>query len=228
VSHGSLSDSASESRRVRRGPMRPVSQRSDRGRRPRRPATPARPGASPVLQQAPRPTASERRPFGRTSRQEVPDIELTDHRSGCSGKSPSQPSASPPGCKQSVRPKGARDTQPPVRRSRGCSVVSFYNEVRPHSALGGRTPSLIRLPPSSPASRPLRVASGDGLRPALTQAACDGANEHGRDGENGARPNRETPSTIGVTATADSTSEWREVGAQVTMIVSACIVLADN
>lgn len=58
-----------------------------------------------------------------------------------------------------------------------------YNEVRPHSALGGRAPGSIRLPPCSPASSPLRVASGDGLRPGLTQAARDGVNEHGRDGE---------------------------------------------
>lgn len=58
-----------------------------------------------------------------------------------------------------------------------------YNEVRPHSALGGQTPASIMLPPCSPASRPLRVASGDGLRPALTQAARDGRDEGGRDGE---------------------------------------------
>jgi len=58
-----------------------------------------------------------------------------------------------------------------------------YNEVRPHSALGGRTPASLRLPSCSPASRPLRVAFGDGLRPALTQAARDAEEEGGRDGE---------------------------------------------
>lgn len=58
-----------------------------------------------------------------------------------------------------------------------------YNEVRPHSALGGRSPASISLPPCSPASRPLRVASGDGLRPALTQAARDGLDVEGRDAE---------------------------------------------
>jgi putative transposase len=58
-----------------------------------------------------------------------------------------------------------------------------YNEVRPHSALGGQTPASIMLPPCSPASRPLRVASGDGLWPALTQAARDGRDEGGRDRE---------------------------------------------
>ena len=58
-----------------------------------------------------------------------------------------------------------------------------YNEVRPHSALGGRSPASITLPPCSPASRPLRVASGDGLRPALTQAARDGSEEEGQDEE---------------------------------------------
>lgn len=58
-----------------------------------------------------------------------------------------------------------------------------YNEVRPHSALGGRSPASVTLPSCSPASRPLRVVSGDGLRPALTQAARGGVNEEGRDAE---------------------------------------------
>ena len=58
-----------------------------------------------------------------------------------------------------------------------------YNHVRPHSALGGRAPGWLSVPPCSPASRPLRVACGDGLRPALTQAARDGSGEDGRDGE---------------------------------------------
>ena len=58
-----------------------------------------------------------------------------------------------------------------------------YNEVRPHSALGGRAPASIRLPPCSPGSRPLRVASGDGLRPTLSQAVRDGQDKEGRDGE---------------------------------------------
>lgn len=58
-----------------------------------------------------------------------------------------------------------------------------YNQVRPHSGLGGRTPASIRRPLCSPASRPLRVAFGDDLRPALTQAARDGFVEHGRGGE---------------------------------------------
>ena len=58
-----------------------------------------------------------------------------------------------------------------------------YNEVRPHSALGGRAPGWLSVPTCSPASRPLRVACGDGLRPALTQAARDGSKGCGRDGE---------------------------------------------
>ena len=58
-----------------------------------------------------------------------------------------------------------------------------YNEVRPHSALGGCAPATISLPPCSPASSPLRVACGDGLRPGLTQAARDGAEACGRDGK---------------------------------------------
>ena len=58
-----------------------------------------------------------------------------------------------------------------------------YNEVRPHSALGGRAPGSMRVPPCSPASRPLRAGCAGGLRPALTQAARDGLDGCGRDGE---------------------------------------------
>ena len=68
-----------------------------------------------------------------------------------------------------------------------------YNHVRPHSALGGRAPGWLSVPPCSPASRPLRVACGDGLRPALTQAARDGSGRVWPGRRNGARPNRETP-----------------------------------
>jgi putative transposase len=58
-----------------------------------------------------------------------------------------------------------------------------YNEVRPHSALGGRTPASSSLPPCSRASRPLRAASGGGLRPVLTRAAPGSPEIAGRDGE---------------------------------------------
>jgi hypothetical protein len=57
-----------------------------------------------------------------------------------------------------------------------------YNEVRPHSALGGRTPGSMRLPSCSPASRPLRAGCAGDLRPALTQPARDGLDGCGRDG----------------------------------------------
>jgi putative transposase len=58
-----------------------------------------------------------------------------------------------------------------------------YNEVRPHSAHRGLTPASIRLPPCSPASSPLHAGCAGGLRPGSTQAARDGAEEDGRDGE---------------------------------------------
>jgi putative transposase len=50
-----------------------------------------------------------------------------------------------------------------------------YNEVRPHSALGGRTPASISLPPRSPASRPLRAGFAGGLRPVLILVANSSA-----------------------------------------------------
>jgi putative transposase len=54
------------------------------------------------------------------------------------------------------------------------------NEVRPHSAYGGLTPTSIRLPPCSPTSSPLRADFASGLRPGLTQAARDDRGEDGR------------------------------------------------
>ena len=60
-----------------------------------------------------------------------------------------------------------------------------YNEVRPHSAHGGQAPASIRLPSCSPASSPLCAGFAGGLRPGLTQAARDDADEDGR--------GRETP-----------------------------------
>lgn len=48
------------------------------------------------------------------------------------------------------------------------------NEVRPHSALGGRAPGSMRVPLCSPASRPLRAGSAGGLLPASTQTARGG------------------------------------------------------
>ena len=79
--------------------------------------------------------------------------------------------------------RDAKGREPLGARSHGRSVVAFYNEVRPHSALRGRTPASITLPSCSPASRPLRAGFAGGLRPGLTQAARDGADEGGRDGE---------------------------------------------
>ena len=79
--------------------------------------------------------------------------------------------------------RDAGDTTALEGQFRGRYKTLFYNHVRPHSALGGRAPSWLSVPPCSPGSRPLRVACGDGLRPALTQAARDGSGEDGRDGE---------------------------------------------
>src|SRR5438552_17303618 len=48
------------------------------------------------------------------------------------------------------------------------------------------------LAPCSPPSRPLRAASGGGLRPALTAAARGAIRNRGQDGETVPRSNRET------------------------------------
>ena len=83
-----------------------------------------------------------------------------------------------------------------LRQARAVLAAWQRGLQRSAAALGaGRTrPGLDQLPSCSPASRPLRVAFGDGLRPALTQAARDDAGRGWPGRRNGARPNRETPS----------------------------------
>ena len=71
-----------------------------------------------------------------------------------------------------------------------------YNEVRPHSALGGKTPGSIRLPSRAaclkPAARRLRRWPAARLDP-----GCARRRERTWPGRgNGARPNRETPSRL--------------------------------
>jgi putative transposase len=58
-----------------------------------------------------------------------------------------------------------------------------YNEVRPHSALGGRPPAALSVPPCSPASSPLPAGFAGGLRPGLTQAARGCVEDFGRGGK---------------------------------------------
>jgi hypothetical protein len=53
-------------------------------------------------------------------------------------------------------------------------------------------PDQNSLAPCSPPSRPLRAASGGGLRPALTAAARGAIRNRGRDGETVPQSNRET------------------------------------
>lgn len=56
-----------------------------------------------------------------------------------------------------------------------------YNEVRPHSALGGEAPASRRRPPCSPPSRTLRAAARLACGQSLTAAARDGFDKAGRD-----------------------------------------------
>src|ERR1700690_3439434 len=64
--------------------------------------------------------------------------------------------------------------------------------IRPVAMTPMAPPDPNSIAPCSPPSRPLRAASGGGLRPALTAAARGGAWDRGRGGETGPRSNRET------------------------------------
>lgn len=155
VSHRTLSDSASESRRVRPKPWLRASERSGRtscGYRSARPATLA---THPVPQQALPPAALACRTPDRTSRQGVPDTDRVAARAGSSGKHPRHPSLSPPRCGQLAPPTDAKDTRLSVPQSRGCSVVSFYNDVHPHSRLAYHSPREYIRAQSQPAVCPV-------------------------------------------------------------------------
>jgi hypothetical protein len=151
------------------------------------------PRAGPAMLQGPTTPQLALLPAGSDSRQPCPssipgspEHEQRSHPQGCSAPPHQSSSRSPHECEQFAQPRDARNRQwRSLRQPQYCGScgVEFYNEVRPHSALRGLTPSSIRLPPCSPASRPLRAGSADGLRPVLTQAVRDGAGVDGRDRE---------------------------------------------
>ena len=91
-----------------------------------------------------------------------------------------------------------------------------YNEVRPHSAYGGLTgldQAAAVLACVKPAARRLRRWPAARLDPGCARRpqAKTAGTEKRRSTE------QRNTVTMGVTATQDSTSEWRELGAQVTM-----------
>jgi hypothetical protein len=137
-------------------------------------------------QLAPPPPESDSRQPRPTSRPGSPEHEQRQRPRGCTAPPNRSPDRSPREREQFAQPRDASGRQWQSRRRLqycGSCGVEFYNEVRPHSALRGRTPASITLPSCWPASRPLRAGFAGDLRPGLTQAARDGADEGGRDGE---------------------------------------------
>jgi hypothetical protein len=77
---------------------------------------------------------------GRTSREGVP-ICGTDHDRGDSEHNRQNSSQRLHQAGRCTRPRGATDKELRALRSCGRSIVALYNETRPHTALGGLTPS---------------------------------------------------------------------------------------
>ncbi len=76
---------------------------------------------------------------------EHPDRNLQSTIRGDTGQAaakcrPDCPCRSPREREHVARPRDAKDREARVPRSRGRTVIELYNTVRPHSALGGRTP----------------------------------------------------------------------------------------
>jgi putative transposase len=74
-------------------------------------------------------------------------------------------------------------TSLPQARSALADWQRDYNEVRPHSGLGGLTPASISLASCSPASRPLRAGFAGDQGSVLTLAPRGALDASGRDGE---------------------------------------------
>ena len=97
------------------------------------------------------------------------------------------------------------------RQSLAVLPLRFASASPPSGCTGDLHPQNCR---TCPTHRTLRAGFAGGLRPVLTQAARDGAEQAGRDGETPLDQQRNTV-TMAVAPTQDSTSDWREVGAQV-------------
>ncbi len=76
---------------------------------------------------------------GRTSMLGLQEVEQKKNQKGCTGKYASLWRA-PHGREQIARTRDATDTKAREARSRGCSVVSLYNEIHSHSALKMASP----------------------------------------------------------------------------------------
>jgi hypothetical protein len=94
------------------------------------------------------------------------------------------------------------------------------NLVRPHSAHRGQTPASIRLPSCPPASKPAARRFRRWPVARLDPGCARWLWRRRPARRNASRPNRETPSRWAWRQTQGSTSEWRELGAE----VSQCTV----
>ena len=103
--------------------------------------------------------ASPRRPRGRTSRAELPARAPGQPRRERIARGQCPPSLRHYGPGQGGRPKDAIDKATCVCRSYGRSRARLYNTIRPHSALGGRTPAEAYWdgPPVDMMDKPLRA-----------------------------------------------------------------------
>ena len=151
-SHGSLSDSDRESPR-----LSPKSGHSMMRQQPADPASgPLTAAARREARQPPQGErlrhASMRRPSDRTSRPVAPATDPLRRHRNCSGKRPPSSSQLLRGYEQADQTTDATDTELPVLRSRGRSVVALYNTVRPHSSLGYKPPApeAVLWPASQP------------------------------------------------------------------------------
>lgn len=84
-----------------------------------------------------------RKPRGRTSTLESRASDRPPILRCCNGRRRTPRARLLHECKPDARSRDATDKELRERRSHGRSVVSLYNAVRPHSALGARTPDQI-------------------------------------------------------------------------------------
>jgi len=140
--HGHLLDSPRESPMLRPSPAIAMP------RRPRPEAMMPRPAGRKARREAPRGRASLCWLPRRTSKQGLPATGLKHRQRVCSGKL-SRPSRPAHGDRPAAAPTDAMDREarvPPACPSCGRSLAAFYNEDRPHGAIGHKPPISLQNP----------------------------------------------------------------------------------
>src|ERR1700757_722835 len=118
-------------------------------------------------------------PSGRTSRPALQAPDLLATLPACSAKRQNHPCRLHHECKLGDQTKDDADKEPREERSCGRSQTSLYNNARPHSQLGWKTPSEFAVTRNPRRDLALRYAEGSAPAPVATTAQPGKSNSQG-------------------------------------------------